>query len=61
MFVNIFNLSWLAWFGRRYVVVLSGAQSLADGFKEGSLIGLINWADVALGIAAKGELPVLRL
>lgn len=39
------------------MVVLSGAQKMADSFHEDSLIGLINWADVALGIAAKGVYP----
>lgn len=36
-----------------FVVVLSGAKSLADGFGAGNLIGVLNWADVAFGLAAK--------
>ena len=37
-----------------YVVVLGGAQSLADDFGMGSLIGIIAWADVGLGVVIRG-------
>ena len=36
-----------------FVVVLSGAKSLAEGFNDGNLIGVLNWADVAFGLAVK--------
>jgi len=42
-----------------YVVVLSGAKSLADSFGDGNLIGVLNWADVALGLAVKSANAML--
>ena len=40
-----------------YVVVLSGASSMAKSFNASSEIGLINYADVALGLVAKAGAP----
>jgi CLN3 protein len=37
-----------------YVVVLSAAQSIAASYGASAYIGAINWADVGLGLVAKG-------
>ena len=36
-----------------YVVVNSAAKSLADGFGQSSMIGLILWCNIAFGIVAR--------
>jgi len=36
-----------------YVIVLSAAKSLAEGFNQNGLIGLMQWANVAFGLLSK--------
>ena len=47
----LFLLGWMN--NLSYCVVLAGAQSLADTFNQGSLIGLLAWADVGFGVISR--------
>eukprot|EP00040_Diaphanoeca_grandis_P025522 m.141439 g.141439 ORF g.141439 m.141439 type:complete len:449 (-) comp30190_c0_seq1:67-1413(-) len=55
-----FKANWLAFFlmgtinNLPYVVVSSSAKTLADNFGASNLLGIIVWANVAMGFAAKG-------